>query len=132
LSHNRSVYPLFRALNHASRRLPNSFPNLDLSTPTPTLPIIFVSLFVGLGSSVLGFYLAYVVLDLSTPWSAAVATVSLVGAVSGASAFLSSLHDRRTIGMNIGFSCALTFLLLTFIGFCLVIGILAATLALLV
>lgn len=126
------MYPLFRERNQAPRRLPSSFPDLDFSTPTPTLPIIFVSLFVGLGSGVLGLYLAYAVFDLSTPWSAAIATLSLVGAVSGAAAFLSSLHDRRTIGMNIGFSCALTFLLLSFVGFCLVIGIVAATLALLV
>jgi hypothetical protein len=126
------VYPLLQALNQASRRLPNSFPGIDLSSPTPTLPIILISLFVGLGSGVLGFYLAYAVLNLSTPWSVAVATLSLVGAVSGAAAFLSSLHDRRTVGMNIGFSCVLTFLLLTFIGFCLAVGIVAATLALLV
>ncbi|MBX2999838.1 MAG: hypothetical protein KF893_15060 [Caldilineaceae bacterium] len=126
------MYPLLRALNQASRRLPSNFPGIDLSTPTPTLPIIFISLFVGLGSGVLGFYLAYAILALSTPWSAAIATLSVVGAVSGTAAFLSSLHDRRTIGMNIGFSCALTFLLLTFIGFCLVMGIVAATLMLLV
>lgn len=80
----------------------------------------------------LGLYIAYVLMALSREWSAAVATLGLVAAVSGVSAFLSALHDRRTIGMNIGFSCALTFLLLAFVGFCLIVGILAATVALLI
>ncbi len=80
----------------------------------------------------LGYYVAYAVLLLSTFWSIVTATLTLVAAVSGTAAFLSSLHDRRTIGMNIGFSCALTFLLLSFVGFCMVVGILAATVVMLV
>jgi hypothetical protein len=103
-----------------------------LSTPTPTLPIIFVSLIVGMGSGVLGYYLAYAIFSLSVQWSAAISTLALVAGVSGTAAFLSRLHDPRTVGMNVGFSCALTFLLLTFSGFCLVIGVFAATLAMLI
>lgn len=79
----------------------------------------------------LGYYVAYAVLLMSTFWSVAVATLTLTAAVSGTSAFLSSLHDRRTVGINIGFSCALTFLLLAFVGFCMVVGILAATVVML-
>lgn len=85
---------------------------------------------VGTGSGIVAFYLSYAVFHLTAPWSAGIATLGLVAAVSGAAAFLSSLHDRRTIGMNVGFSCALTLLLVTFTGFCLVVGIFAATLAL--
>ncbi|MCB0112874.1 MAG: hypothetical protein R2873_36165 [Caldilineaceae bacterium] len=121
------MLPLLRALVQVSRRLSNGLPGAALSAPTPTLPIIFISLFAGIGSSVLGYYVAYAVLTWSTFWSVAAATLILTAAVSGTAAFLSSLHDPRTIGVNIGFSCALTFLLLAFVGFCMVVGILAAT-----
>ena len=80
----------------------------------------------------LGYYVAYAVLLWSTFWSVAAATLILSAAVSGTAAFLSSLHDRRTIGINIGFSCALTFLLLAFVGFCMVVGILAATVVMII
>jgi hypothetical protein len=116
-------------LNRASQHLPRNFSDQSLSAPTPTLPIILISLFVGLGTAMLGLYIAYAMVGLSREWSAAVSTLGLVGAVSGVAAFLSALHDRRTIGMNIGFSCALTFLLLAFVGFCLIVGIFAATIA---
>ena len=129
---NWPVLLLLRVLLQAQRRLPSSFPGLELSTPTPTLPIIFMSLFVGLGSGVLAFYLSYATFRLSAQWSTVAATLVLVGGVSGTAAFLSALHDQRTIGMNVGFSCALTFLLLAFVTFCLVVGIFAATLVLLV
>jgi hypothetical protein len=119
-------------LTQTHRRPPSSFSDPDLPAPTPTLPIIFVSLFVGLGSGVLGYYLAYAIFQLSVQWSAVVATLALVAAVSGVAAFLSRLHDPQTVGINVGFSCALAFLLLSFTGFCLVIGIFAATLALLI
>jgi hypothetical protein len=132
LSRERSVSPLFRLLTQAYRRLPGDLSRQGLPTPTPTLPIILASLIVGLGSGVLGYYLVYAIFQLSVQWSAALATLALVGGVSGTAASLSALHDPPTIGMNVGFSCALTFLLLSFTGFCLVVGVFAATLALLI
>ncbi len=79
-----------------------------------------------------GFYLAYAILHLDVQWSAGLAALILAGAVSGTAALLSTLHDERTIGMNVGFSCVLTLQLLTFAGFCLIVGVFVATLVLLV
>lgn len=101
------------------------------SAPTPTLPIILVSVAVGLGSGVLGLYLVYAVLGWSPPWSAAATVFSLLGGMAATALVLSALHDPRTIGLNLGFSCGLMALLLAFGSLCMLVGAFAATLSLL-
>ena len=108
----------------------SSFSRYGRPAPVPTLPIVLVSLIAGIGFSIVALYLAYVIFDLGVQWSAALATLVLVGSVSATAALLSFLHDERTIGLNVGFSCAFTLLLLAFVGGCLVAGIAAAMVAL--
>lgn len=98
------------------------------SAPTPNLPIILLSVLVGLGSSVLTLYAVYTWTNLSLAWSVAIATLALIGSVSGTALGLSTLHDPRSGGLNAGFSCGFTLLLLLFFGICLFSGMLAATL----
>ena len=98
--------------------------------PTPTLPIILLSVFVGVGAGVLAFYLCFETFVLGAPWSAGLTALAVIGAVSGSAAFFSRLYDERATGMNIGFGCGLTLLVALFAGFCLIMGIFAGTLAL--
>ena len=98
--------------------------------PTPTLPIILFSVFVGAGSGVLAFYLCFETFGLGTAWSAGLTALVLMGTVSGSAASLSRLHDERTVGVNVGFGCGLMLLIILFGGFCLLMGLFAGTIAL--
>jgi len=99
-------------------------------TPTPTLPIILLSVVVGVGSGVLAFFLCFETFGLTVAWSVGLAALVVMGSVSAAAASLSRLYDERTVGMNVGLSCGLTLLVLLFITFCLLIGVFAGMLAL--
>lgn len=99
--------------------------------PTPTLPIILLSVFVGVGSGVLAFYLCFETFALGAAWSTGITTLVVIGAVSGSAALLSRLYDERATGMNVGFGCGLTLLVALFAGFCLLMGLFAGTIALL-
>jgi len=98
--------------------------------PTPTLPIILFSVFAGFGSGVLAFFLCFETFDLGAAWSVGLTSLAVIGSVSGSAASLSWLHDERTVGMNVGFGCGLTLLVLLFAGFCLLMGLFAGSLAL--
>ena len=98
--------------------------------PTPTLPIILLSVFVGVGSGVLAFFLCFETFGLGAAWSAGLTALVVMGAVSGSAASLSRLYDERTVGMNVGFGCGLTLLVALFATFCLLMGLFAGTIAL--
>lgn len=98
--------------------------------PTPTLPIILFSVFAGLGSGVLAFFLCFETFGLGSGWSAGLTSLVVIGVVSGTAALLSRLYDERTVGVNVGFGCGLMVLLALFAGFCLLMGLFAGTLAL--
>jgi len=98
--------------------------------PTPTLPIILFSVFAGLGSGVLAFYLCFETFGLGSAWSVGLTSLVGIGTVSGTAALLSRLYDERTVGINVGFGCGLTVLVALFAGFCLLMGLFAGTLAL--
>ncbi|MFZ1756885.1 MAG: hypothetical protein WAU10_24250 [Caldilineaceae bacterium] len=98
--------------------------------PTPTLPIILFSVFAGVGSGVLAFFLCFETLGLGAAWSSGLTSLVLMAVVSGSAALLSRLYDERTVGINVGFGCGLTLLVALFAGFCLLIGLFAGTLAL--
>ncbi len=98
--------------------------------PTPTLPIILFSVFAGLGSGVLAFYLCFETFGLGSGWSVGLTSLALMGVVSATAALLSRLHDERTVGVNVGFGCGLMVLIALFAGFCLLMGLFAGTLAL--
>ena len=97
---------------------------------TPTLPIILFSVFAGVGSGVLAFFLCYETFLLGPAWSTGLTSLVVMGVVSDTAAFLSRLYDERTVWVNVGFGCGLTLLALLFIGFCLLMGLFAGTLAL--
>ena len=97
--------------------------------PTPTLPIILVSVFVGVGSGVLAFYLCFETFGLGPGWSAGLTTLAVMAAVALSAAALSRLHDERTLWMNVGFGCGLTLLVALLGGFCLLMGLFAGILA---
>ena len=99
--------------------------------PAPSLPIILISVFVGLGSGALGLYLAYGALGWSLPASAAFATLTLLMGLAASAGGLSSLEGTGSGWINLGLSCGLLLLLLIYFGFCLLVGAVAATLALL-
>ncbi len=98
--------------------------------PTPTLPIILFSVFAGIGSGVLAYFLCFETFGLGTAWSVALTSLMVISTVSGTATLLSRLYDERTVGANVGFGCGLTVLVLLFIGFCLLMGLFAGTLAL--
>lgn len=98
--------------------------------PTPTLPIILFSVFAGLGSGVLAFYLCFETFGLGSGWSVGLTSLAVMGIVSGSAVLLSRLHDERTVGVNVGFGCGLMVLIALFAGFCLLMGLFAGTLAL--
>lgn len=98
--------------------------------PTPNLAIVFASVSVGIGTVVLVYYLLYAVIGLPLSWSVALAALVLMASVAGVATFLSRLDDPRSVGVNIGFSCGLAALFLSFISLCIVVGIFAATLVL--
>lgn len=102
-----------------------------LSAPTPNLAIILFSALSGAGTGVLAFYLFFAVIRMTLPWSVGLATLALIGAVSGTAALITVLYDRRSVGVNVGFSCGLMSLLIGFSLFCLLAGAVAGTLALL-
>ncbi|HRJ41364.1 MAG: hypothetical protein KJZ86_11685 [Caldilineaceae bacterium] len=99
--------------------------------PTPTLPIILFSLFAGMGSGVLAYFLCFETFGLGPAWSSGVTSLVLIGVVSGTAGLLSRLHDERTVGVNVVFGCGLTLLVVLFVGFCLLMGLFAGTVALL-
>ncbi len=98
--------------------------------PTPTLPIILLSVFVGVGSGILVLFLCFETFGLGVAWSTGLTTLTIMAAVAGTAATLSRLYDERATGMNVGFGCGLTLLIALFAGFCLLMGLFAGTIAL--
>ncbi len=98
--------------------------------PTPTLPIILLSVFVGVGSGVLAFFLCFETFGLGAAWSAGLTALVVMGAVSGSAASLSRPYDERTVGVNVCLGCGLPLLVALFAAFCLLMGLFAGTIAL--
>ncbi len=88
-------------------------------------------MFVGLGTGALGLYLAYGVLGWGLPASVAFATLTLLMGLAVSAGGLSALEGAGSGWINLGLSCGLLLLLLLYFGFCLFVGAVAATLALL-
>lgn len=93
----------------------------------PSLPIIFISAACGIAASIFGFYLAYTMGHLSAQISAALATLSLLAALSGSAAWLSGLNESHDALANISFSCAFVVLVLLLFGGCALAGSLLAS-----
>ena len=104
-----------------------AFPDPTAGTTGPSLPIILISAVVGLGSGVIVLYVAYQLLYLIAPVSAGLATLALLAGIGVSAGLLSRLTDNRAALLNMGMSCGLVFFTAIFMGFCLLIGVVSAT-----
>jgi hypothetical protein len=118
-----------RLVNRSNRPPLATSPEYAEQPPAlPSLPVVLISVLIGLGSGVFGLYGAYVLLQLTIQASAAVATLSLIAGTSGVAAGFSSLTDRQATLVNVALSCGLVMLMLIFFSLCLLIGVITATL----
>ncbi len=95
----------------------------------PSLAIVLLSAAVGLGSSVVLLYLAYRLAGLSLLWSVGLAGLGLWGLTALVAAGLAELYDPRTRGVHAAYGCGLVGLVLAFAGLCMLVGMVAGTLA---
>lgn len=108
---------------------PLSLPFPESSTPAsgPSLPIILISGAVGVVCGIFGLYVAYQLLYLIAPVSAALGTLALFTGIGVSAALLGRLTESRATLLNMGMSCGLVFFAAIFFGFCLLIGAISAT-----
>lgn len=95
---------------------------------TPSLPVILVSAACGMGGGVLGLYFSYALFDWPVVWVAATTTLTLLFCLGLSGALMSAATGSRAAPANILFSCGLIVAAALFLGLCLTIGALAATL----
>ncbi|MFO7635006.1 MAG: hypothetical protein R6W76_20835 [Caldilinea sp.] len=94
----------------------------------PSLPIILISAAAGIAGGVVGLYVTYTVLGWELPAGVFIAVLcaSIGLGVSGAG--LTALTGTRAAVANIAMSCGLIMISLVFLGLCMLIGALVATL----
>lgn len=95
---------------------------------TPSLPVILVSAACGVGGGVIGLYLTYVLFAWPLAWVAGSTTLALLFALGISGAIMSMATGSRSAPANILFSCGLILTASLFLGLCLVVGALGATL----
>jgi hypothetical protein len=102
--------------------------DLGFDNSGPSLPIILISAAFGIAGGVIGLYVPYTVLgwELSASVFVAVLCASAGLGVSGAG--LTLLTGTRAAVANIVMSCGLIVISLVFLGLCMLVGALAATL----
>jgi len=96
----------------------------------PSLPIILISAACGVAFGVIGLYLTYTVAGWELPASVFVAGLAASAGLGIAGAGLTSLTGSRAAVANISMSCGLIAISLVFLGLCMLVGALAATLLL--
>ncbi len=102
----------------------------DLDDTGPSLPIILISAACGVAFGVIGLYLTYTVSGWDLPISVFVAALGASAGLGIAGAGLTSLSGSRAAVANITMSCGLIVISLVFLGLCMLVGALAATLLL--
>jgi hypothetical protein len=93
----------------------------------PSPPIVVFSAAFGLGLALVGLYLSYGTAQASIEISVAVATLMLCFGIGTSGALLSWLTGSRAALPNIGLSCGLVVLTLSFLSMCVIVGALGAT-----
>lgn len=93
----------------------------------PSLPVVLFSAGFGLSAAILGFFLAYGVVHLRIELAVGLATLFLCFAIGISGAILSQATGSRAALPNIGLSCGLVVLSLLFLGLCVFVGALVAT-----
>lgn len=101
--------------------------DLGFDNSGPSLPIILISAAFGIAGGVVGLYATYTVLGWELPASVFVAVLGASTALGISGAGLTALTGTRAAVANIGMSCGLIVLSLFFLGLCMVVGALAAT-----
>lgn len=96
----------------------------------PSLPIILLSAVAGMATGLIGYSTARELGRLSLEWSVAIGTLALCFGVGATGALLSAATGSRAALANAGLGCAVILFSALFLGFCAVVGALAATLAL--
>ena len=94
----------------------------------PSLPIILISAAAGVAGGVIGLYVPYIVLRWGLPASVFVAVLCACVGLGTTGAGLTALTGDRAATANIAMSCGLIVISFVFLGFCMVVGALVATL----
>ncbi|GIV71557.1 MULTISPECIES: hypothetical protein [Caldilinea] len=94
----------------------------------PSLPIILISAAAGVAGGVIGLYIPYIVLRWGLPASVFVAVFCACVGLGATGAGLTALTGDRAATVNIAMSCGLIVISFAFLGFCMVVGALVATL----
>ncbi len=111
--------------NHAAQQ---DDADLGFDNSGPSLPVILLSAAFGIAGGVIGLYATYTVLGWELPASVFVAVLGASAALGVSGAGLTALTGARAAVANIAMSCGLIVLSLFFLGLCMVVGALAATL----
>ncbi|HAJ35313.1 MAG TPA: hypothetical protein DCL15_06425 [Chloroflexi bacterium] len=101
--------------------------DLGFDNSGPSLPIILISAAFGIAGGVIGLYVTYTVLGWELPASVFVAVLCASAGLGISGAGLTVLTGTRAAMANIVMSCGLIVLSLVFLGLCMVVGALAAT-----
>ena len=99
----------------------------DSDDQGPSLPIILFSAASGVAGGVIGLYITYDVLAWEIQPSVFIAVLCLSLGIGLAGAGLSALTESRATLGNIALSCGLILVSMLFLGFCMLLGALAAT-----
>jgi len=102
----------------------------ELEETRPSLPIILISSACGIAGGVVGLYVTYAGLGLPVPASVFVAVLGLSLGLGASGAGLSALTGSRAAVANIVFSCGLILASFLFLGLCMLLGAVGATLLL--
>ncbi|BAM00199.1 hypothetical protein CLDAP_21590 [Caldilinea aerophila DSM 14535 = NBRC 104270] len=92
------------------------------------MPIILISAAAGVAGGVIGLYIPYIVLRWGLPASVFVAVFCACVGLGATGAGLTALTGDRAATVNIAMSCGLIVISFAFLGFCMVVGALVATL----
>jgi hypothetical protein len=106
---------------------PDALPSDEVTTDTPSLPIILFSAACGVAGCVIVLFISYRWLDWGVELSAGLATLGLLFSVGLSGAGLSALTHSRAAPVNILFSCSVILLAIFFLALCLLGGALVAT-----
>jgi len=101
--------------------------DLGFDNSGPSLPIILISAAFGIAGGVIGLYVTYTVLGWELPASVFVAVLCASVGLGVSGAGLTALTGTRAAVANIVMSCGLIMISLVFLGLCMVVGALAAT-----
>ncbi|MCS6828949.1 MAG: hypothetical protein NZ553_20220 [Caldilinea sp.] len=94
----------------------------------PSLPIILISAAAGVAGGVIGLYITYIVLQWDLAASVFVAVLCASAGVGVTGAGLTALTGDKAATANIAMSCGLIVIVSAFLGFCMLVGALVATL----